>query len=80
MNMPVMLAGDYNVMPTELDVYKPRSWVNDALFLPEVESLSARLVSQGWTDALRNKTSGRKNLYILGLFPKCIWAGCGITN
>jgi len=32
---PVILAGDYNVIPTENDVYKPQSWVNDALFLPE---------------------------------------------
>ena len=34
--MPVVLAGDYNVMPTELDVYKPERWVDDALFRPEV--------------------------------------------
>jgi len=50
---PVVLAGDYNVMPTELDVYKPERWVNDALFRKEVRAAFAKLVSQGWTDALR---------------------------
>ena len=50
---PVILAGDFNVMPTELDVYKPEKWVNDALFRPEVRDAFRKLVSQGWTDALR---------------------------
>jgi exodeoxyribonuclease-3 len=52
-DQPVILCGDYNVMPTELDVYKPERWVKDALFLPEVRSAFKTLVSQGWTDALR---------------------------
>ena len=50
---PVVLTGDYNVMPTELDVYKPEKWVDDALFRPEVRAAFHTLVSQGWTDALR---------------------------
>jgi exodeoxyribonuclease III len=50
---PVILAGDYNVMPTDLDVYKPERWLDDALFRPEVKSAYAKLVKQGWTDALR---------------------------
>lgn len=50
---PVIMAGDYNVMPTELDVYKPERWVDDALFRPETRAAFARLVGQGWTDALR---------------------------
>lgn len=50
---PVVLAGDYNVMPTELDVYKPESWVDDALFRPEVRSAYDRLLEQGWLDSLR---------------------------
>jgi exodeoxyribonuclease-3 len=53
LEVPVVLAGDYNVMPTELDVYKPERWVDDALFLPEVREAFHRLVAQGWTDALR---------------------------
>jgi exodeoxyribonuclease-3 len=50
---PVVLTGDYNVMPTELDVYKPERWVDDALFRPEVRSAFKTLVAQGWTDAIR---------------------------
>lgn len=50
---PVVLAGDFNVMPTERDVYKPERWVNDALFAPEVRAGFLRLLAQGWTDALR---------------------------
>jgi exodeoxyribonuclease-3 len=51
--MPVVLTGDYNVMPTELDVYKPERWVDDALFRPEVRAAFKKLVDQGWTDAIR---------------------------
>ncbi|MFC5389003.1 exodeoxyribonuclease III [Brevundimonas bullata] len=50
---PVVLAGDYNVMPTDLDVYKPERWKGDALFRPEVRNAYASLLDQGWTDALR---------------------------
>jgi exodeoxyribonuclease III len=50
---PVVLTGDYNVMPTELDVYKPERWVDDALFRPETRDAFKKLVAQGWTDALR---------------------------
>jgi exodeoxyribonuclease-3 len=51
--IPAILAGDYNVMPTDLDVYKPERWVNDALFRPEVRTAFKSLVAQGWTDAIR---------------------------
>ncbi len=50
---PVVLAGDFNVIPTEFDVYKPERWVNDALFRPETRAAFARLMAQGWRDALR---------------------------
>jgi len=53
LDIPAILAGDFNVMPTELDVYKPERWVDDALFRPEVRSAFARLIAQGWTDAIR---------------------------
>jgi len=53
MDIPVVLAGDYNVMPTELDVYKPERWVDDALFRPETREAFQRLIAQGWTDAIR---------------------------
>jgi exodeoxyribonuclease-3 len=50
---PVVLTGDYNVMPAEIDVYKPERWVNDALFRPETRAAFKKLVDQGWTDAIR---------------------------
>ena len=49
----VILAGDYNVIPTELDAYKPERWVDDALFFPESRAAYKKLLAQGWTDALR---------------------------
>jgi len=50
---PVILTGDYNVMPTEIDVYKPERWVKDALFRPEVREAFKNIIDQGWTDAIR---------------------------
>ncbi|HEU0136379.1 MAG TPA: exodeoxyribonuclease III [Flavobacterium sp.] len=55
---PVIMIGDYNVMPTELDVYKPERWVKDALFRPEVREAFRNLVAQGWTDAIRTLYPG----------------------
>jgi exodeoxyribonuclease-3 len=55
---PVVLAGDYNVMLTDLDVYKPERWVDDALFRPEVRDAFAQLIAQGWTDSLRTLHPG----------------------
>jgi exodeoxyribonuclease III len=50
---PVVMAGDYNVIPTELDVYKPERWTKDALFRPESRAAFHALIQQGWTDAIR---------------------------
>lgn len=50
---PVLLAGDYNVIPTELDAARPQKWVHDALFFPGSREAYRRLVAQGWIDALR---------------------------
>jgi exodeoxyribonuclease-3 len=52
-DIPVILCGDYNVMPTEQDVYKPERWVDDALFRPETRAAFHNLLTQGWTDAIR---------------------------
>lgn len=57
-DVPVLLAGDFNVMPTELDVYKPEKWVDDALFRPEVRKEFKTLIDQGWTDAIRKLYPG----------------------
>jgi len=53
LEVPVVLAGDFNVMPTDIDVYTSERWVNDALFRVEVRQAFKNLVDQGWTDALR---------------------------
>jgi len=50
---PVVLAGDFNVVPTDFDIYNPKSWRRDALLQPESREAYERLLSQGWTDALR---------------------------
>lgn len=55
---PVVLTGDYNVIPTEQDVYKPERWIEDALFRPETRQAFKTLVAQGWTDALRKMHPG----------------------
>lgn len=51
--VPVVLAGDFNVVPTELDIYEKHSYGNDALLQPESRKAYAQLLKQGWTDALR---------------------------
>lgn len=51
---PVVIAGDFNVMPTEADVYKPEKWLDDALFAPEMRAAFFDLIGQGWTDAIRH--------------------------
>ncbi len=60
MKAPVMLVGDFNVIPTELDVYKPERWTDDALFRPEVRMAFKTLVAQGWADALRKMHPNEK--------------------
>jgi len=57
---PVVLAGDYNVIPTDIDVYKPERWVDDALFRPETRAAYQRLLGQGWSDALRTVHPGER--------------------
>jgi exodeoxyribonuclease-3 len=57
--IPVILTGDFNVIPTELDVYKPERWMNDALFRIESRAAFKKIMSQGWTDALRTKHPGK---------------------
>jgi exodeoxyribonuclease III len=58
--IPAVLAGDFNVMPTELDVYKPERWVDDALFRSEVREAFQGLLAQGWTDAIRTLHPGER--------------------
>lgn len=50
---PVVLAGDYNIIPTANDVYNAAGWADDALYRPEVRQAYHTLLEQGWTDAIR---------------------------
>jgi exodeoxyribonuclease III len=54
----VVLCGDFNAVPTPLDADKPERWVRDAVFFPETRAAYARLLGQGWTDALRTMHPG----------------------
>jgi exodeoxyribonuclease-3 len=51
--LPAILIGDFNIIPTEEDVYKAERWAKDALFAPQARQCYAKLVGQGWTDAIR---------------------------
>ena len=55
-NIPAVLAGDYNVVPTDAvaDIYNPRSWHKNALLQPQPRAAYERLMNAGWTDALRS--------------------------
>ncbi|GAA4332550.1 exodeoxyribonuclease III [Flaviaesturariibacter amylovorans] len=50
---PTVLCGDYNIIPTEKDAYRPERWVDDALFRPEVRAAYQEWLDAGWIDALR---------------------------
>ena len=50
---PVVLCGDFNVVPTDFDIYNPASWKKDALLQPAPRAAYQRLLGQGWTDAIR---------------------------
>jgi len=71
--MPVVLVGDFNVMPTGLDVYKPERWVDDALFRPEVRKAFHGLLAQGWTDAVRALHPGER-IYTFWDYFRNAWA------
>jgi len=60
--LPTILIGDYNVIPTDMDVYKPERWAKDALFAPQAKEKYKELVAQGWTDAIR-KLHPKEQIY-----------------
>ena len=55
---PVVLIGDYNIIPTPHDVYKPERWEKDALYAPQARKLYAALIKDGWVDALDRQFDG----------------------
>jgi exodeoxyribonuclease-3 len=73
LDCPVVLAGDYNVIPTEADVYKPERWQDDALFQPEPRALYRRLLDQGWTDAIR-RLHPKETIYTFWDYWRNAWA------
>ena len=73
-----MLAGDYNVIPTELDVYAPERWLDDALFRPEVRQAYSALLAKGWTDALRTMQPRRRVYTFWKYFRNAVARDAGI--
>jgi exodeoxyribonuclease-3 len=72
-NVPVVLAGDYNVVPTDADIYSTKSWLDNALLQPESRAAFRRLIGQGWTDALRAR-HGRERIYTFWDYKRNRWA------
>ena len=71
-DVPVVLAGDFNVAPTEIDIYPTSSWDDDALVQPESRTAYARLIGQGWTDAIRERY-GQKRVYTFWHYLRNRW-------
>ncbi|MGB6536844.1 MAG: exodeoxyribonuclease III [Xanthobacteraceae bacterium] len=69
---PLVLGGDYNVIPTEDDARNPKAWVNDALFLPRTRDEFRSLLNLGFTDALR-ATSDEGGLYTFWDYQAGAW-------
>jgi exodeoxyribonuclease-3 len=70
---PVVLAGDFNVVPTDFDIYDPKSWRKDALLQPESRAAYERLLAQGWVDSLR-KLHPEERIYTFWDYFRNHWA------
>src|SRR4051794_6225424 len=77
--MPVVLAGDYNVAPTDLDIYPTTSWDDDALVQPASRAAYAGLVKQGWTDARYTRMSASTRSGITCVTHGSATQACGST-
>jgi exodeoxyribonuclease III len=75
---PVVLLGDFNVVPTDLDAYKPERWVKDAVFFPEAKAAYKRLLKQGWTDAIRKLYPDQKIFTYWDYFRNAFARNAGI--
>ena len=69
---PVVLAGDYNVVPTDFDIYPTKSWDRNALLQPESRAAYQRLLAQGWTDSIRSLHS-REPMYTFWDYKRKRW-------
>jgi exodeoxyribonuclease-3 len=70
--LPVVLAGDYNVVPTDADIYRTKSWDKDALLQPASRAAFRKLLDQGWIDALRTRHPDR-TLYTFWDYKRNRW-------
>ena len=70
--VPVVLAGDYNVVPTDADIYAPATWLDNALLQAEPRAAYARLLKQGWTDGLR-KMHPKERVYTFWDYRRKRW-------
>ena len=71
--LPAILAGDYNVVPTDADIYPTRSWAKDALLQPAARAAFQRLLDQGWMDAVRARHPAQK-IYTFWDYKRDRWA------
>jgi exodeoxyribonuclease-3 len=69
---PVVLLGDYNVVPTDFDIYDPKGWKKDALLQPQTRDAYQRLLAQGWIDSLR-KCHPEERIYTFWDFFRNHW-------
>jgi len=69
---PVIMTGDFNVAPTDLDIYPTRSWDNDALVQPESRTAFRRLVGRSWTDAVR-RCHPNERIYTFWDYKRTRW-------
>jgi len=72
LDAPVVLAGDFNVVPTERDIYRSRSWIKDALLQPAPRALFRRLLDQGWVDAVHAR-HGDAGMYTYWDYKRECW-------
>lgn len=71
--VPVVLAGDFNVVPTDRDIYPTKSWDDDALLQPESRAAYRRLLDQGWVDAIRTRHP-EETIYTFWDYKRNRWA------
>jgi exodeoxyribonuclease III len=69
---PIVLAGDFNVAPTDLDIYPTTSWKDDALIQPEGRAAFRKLLGRSWTDALRYLHPGER-IYTFWHYKRARW-------
>ncbi|TIO06129.1 MAG: exodeoxyribonuclease III, partial [Mesorhizobium sp.] len=71
--LPVVLAGDFNIVPEPRDIYATRSYDDNALVQPESRAAFAALIDQGWTDALRKVFPKEEKLYTFWDYRRNRW-------